>query len=150
MVPILGPAEPVPVTPAPASTFAEAELIEALRRGDEATFAALIDRYHPSLIRLATIYCGSRQVGEEVAQDAWLGFLQSLDRFEGRSSLKTWLFRILINCAKSRARREGRSLPFSALAPGSEHDEPAVDPERFWPPDHPDLAGHWAAPPRSW
>jgi RNA polymerase sigma-70 factor (ECF subfamily) len=118
----------------------EARLVEALRAGDEAAFRELVARHHSSLVRLATVFVRSRAVAEEVAQEAWLGLLQGLDRFEGRSSLRTWLFRILANIAKTRAQREGRSIPFSSLEP----DEPAVESERFFPADH------WAEPPRSW
>jgi RNA polymerase sigma-70 factor (ECF subfamily) len=118
----------------------EARLVEALRAGDEAAFRELVARHHSSLVRLATVFVRSRAVAEEVAQEAWLGLLQGLDRFEGRSSLRTWLFRILTNIAKTRAQREGRSVPFSSL----ESDEPTVEPERF------SLTDHWAEPPRSW
>jgi RNA polymerase sigma-70 factor (ECF subfamily) len=125
-------------------------LVEALRGGDERAFRELIERHHASMVRVASVFVGSRTVAEEVAQEAWLGLLQGLDRFEGRSSLKTWLFRILTNTAKTRAQREGRTMPFSALAPeGADEDEPAVDPDRFhgahyrWP-------GHWASAPSRW
>ena len=83
--------------------------VEALRCGDEAAFASLLDQYHTALVRLAMIYVSSRAVAEEVAQETWLGVLQGLDRFEGRSSLKTWIFRILTNRAKTRGQREARS-----------------------------------------
>src|SRR5690242_9106028 len=88
------------------------ELVAALRRRDEAAFALLLDRYQSAMVRIATIYVGSHAVAEEVVQDAWLGVLRGLDRFEGRSSLKTWIFRILTNRAKTRGEREGRSIPF--------------------------------------
>jgi RNA polymerase sigma-70 factor (ECF subfamily) len=132
-------------------TMDDARLVEALKRGDEAAFKLLIDTYSPSLLRVARAYVGSRAVAEEVLQETWLGVLRGLERFEGRSSLKTWLFRILTNRAKTRAVREARSIPFSALA-GAEAggDEPAVDPERFLPLDHPRWPGHWAASPRAW
>jgi RNA polymerase sigma-70 factor (ECF subfamily) len=94
---------------------------------------------------------GDHALAEEVAQETWLGVLRGLDRFEGRSSLKTWLFSILVNRAKTRGQRESRSIPFSALwDPDAEPDEPAVEPDRFFPPDHPDWPGHWAAFPKSW
>jgi RNA polymerase sigma-70 factor, ECF subfamily len=104
----------------------ERALVLALRAGDEAAFAHVIDSYSPSLLRVALSYVHNRAVAEEVVQEAWLGVLRGIDRFEGRSSLKTWIFRIAVNMAKTRAGRESRSLPFSALA-----DEPTVDPERF-------------------
>jgi RNA polymerase sigma-70 factor (ECF subfamily) len=123
----------------------ELRLIEALRARDEAAFAELIDRYHTSLVRLAMSFVSSRAVAEEVAQEAWLGVLRGIDRFEGRSSLRTWIYRILTNTAKTRAEREARSVPFASLAgPG----EPAVDPDRFLPADHAQWPGHWASLPR--
>ncbi|HEY3081142.1 MAG TPA: sigma-70 family RNA polymerase sigma factor [Chloroflexota bacterium] len=128
----------------------DATLLAALRRGDEATFVRLVERYGAALVRLAQLYTRDRAVAEEVAQETWQGLLQGLDRFEERSSLKTWLFRILVNRARTRAQREGRQIPFSALAdPLAEGDEPSVDPERFAPPDHPQ-AGHWLVSPGSW
>jgi RNA polymerase sigma-70 factor (ECF subfamily) len=130
---------------APLVPSEEQELLGALRRGDGA-FARLVETLHGSMLRLAMIHLGDRAVAEEVVQDAWLGVLQQLDRFEGRSSLKTWVLRIVSNRAKTRAVRERRTVPFSALAGGDlGADEPAVDPDRFLP------AGHrWAGtgPPR--
>jgi RNA polymerase sigma-70 factor (ECF subfamily) len=134
-----------------AASVDELRWLEALRRGDEAAFVALLDRYHASLLRLAMLYVSNRAVAEEVVQETWLGVLQGLSRFEARSSLKTWIFHILMNRAKTRAQREGRSVPFSALAnPQDEPDEPAVDPDRFLPADHPRWPHHWASPPQSW
>jgi RNA polymerase sigma-70 factor (ECF subfamily) len=120
----------------------EAALIAALRAGDESAFRALIEMYHAMLVRVARMYVSTQAVAEEVAQETWLAVLEGIHRFEGRSSLKTWLFRILTNRAKTRGIREGRSLPFSALEP----DEPAVEPTRFHGGDHA-WPGHWAAPP---
>ncbi|MBI3943802.1 MAG: RNA polymerase sigma factor [Chloroflexi bacterium] len=126
-------------------------LVIALRNGDEAAFARLIALYHGSMVRLAAMYVSNRETAEDVAQEAWVGVLRGLERFEGRSSLKTWIFRILMNCAKTRSHREGRSIPFSALwDPEAEPFEPAVDPERFLPPDYPRGAGHWISPPDTW
>lgn len=124
-------------------------LVEALRAGDEAAFAALVGRHYAALLRLALVYVKSRAVAEEVVQDTWVGVLRGLPRFEGRSSLKTWIYRILANTAKTRAEREGRTVPFSALAV-AEGDEPAVDPDRFLGDSHPTWAGHWSEPPRPW
>lgn len=123
--------------------------VEALRAGDERVFRELIERYHASMIRVALMYVRTRAVAEEVVQDAWIGVLRSLPRFEGRSSLRTWIFRILANQARTRARREARSVPFSSLA-GVGDETPAVDPDRFLGADHPAFPGHWSAPPRSW
>ncbi len=120
----------------------EAALVARLRAGDEAAFRALIEMYHAMLVRVARMYVSTQAVAEEVAQETWLAVLEGIDRFEGRSSFKTWLFRILTNRAKTRGIREGRSLPFSALEP----DEPAVDADRFHGADH-DWPGHWAATP---
>src|SRR5919197_2825441 len=103
----------------------EQDLVAALRAGDETAFAALVDRYHASLVRLARMYVRERSVAEEVAQEAWLAVLNGIDRFEGRSSFKTWLFRILTNRAKTRGQRESRSVPFSAIG---DTEEPAVEP----------------------
>ncbi len=137
--------------PAPTPLPEDLRLVAALRKRDEAAFSELVDTYHSALLRLAMIYMPSRGVAEEVVQETWLGVLQGVDRFEGRSSLKTWIFRILINRAKTKSQREGRSIPFSQLFdPDSDTGEPAVDPERFLPPSHAEWPGHWAAPPQSW
>jgi RNA polymerase sigma-70 factor (ECF subfamily) len=125
----------------------DAVTIRALRSGDEAAFRMLVAELHPSLVRVAQIYVSSRAVAEEVVQETWVGVLRGLDRFEGRSSLKTWIFRILTNTAKTRAVREGRTLPFSALQSPGTVPEPAVDADRFRPDDDPRWPGHWAAPP---
>src|SRR5437870_3366995 len=122
-------------------------LLEMLRDGDEAAFVSLIDRYYTSMLRLALVYVPTKAVAEEVVQEAWLGVLQGLRRFEGRSSLKTWIFRILTNCAKTRALREKRSVTFSSLSDLEVNfDEPAVDPDRFLPPDS-QTPGHWVSLP---
>ena len=123
-------------------------LVEGLRAGDEAAFVELMRLYGASMLRIAQLYVRSRAVAEEVVQETWLGVIKGIGRFEGRSSLKTWLFRILTNTAKTRAVREGRSIPFSALA-GEEEDAPSVDPDRFLGPDE-RFPGHWSAPPSSW
>lgn len=128
----------------------DTQLVEALRRRDQAAFAALIDRYNATLLRLAQIYVPDRAAAEEVVQDAWLGVLKGIDRFEGRSSFKTWLFRILTNLAKTRGVRESRSLPFSALFDADEEPfEPAVEPEAFRPTGS-EWAGHWLIEPQPW
>jgi RNA polymerase sigma-70 factor (ECF subfamily) len=125
-------------------------LLTAVRRGDEAAFGRLVDRYHPSLVRIATLFVRDHTVAEEVAQETWIGVLRGLDRFEGRSSFRTWLFGILANQARRRGERERRMIPFSALAqPAGERAEPAVPPERFLPAGD-EWAGHWASPPSAW
>jgi RNA polymerase sigma-70 factor, ECF subfamily len=129
----------------------EQRLLARLRAGDEQAFMEVVERYGPSLLRVALLFVATRAVAEEVVQETWLAVLAGIDRFEGRSSFKTWLFRILTNRAKTRGVREARSVPFSALAgPEAGQDEPAVDPDRFLPADHPRWPGHWAASPRSW
>jgi RNA polymerase sigma-70 factor (ECF subfamily) len=128
----------------------EAQVVRALREGDEAAFAALTREYHASLLRVAQIYVPSRAVAEEVVQETWIGVLNGIERFEGRSSLRTWIFRILTNIAKTRAQREGRTIPFSALERPEGVPEPAVEPERFRHTEDPTWPGHWAAPPQPW
>jgi RNA polymerase sigma-70 factor, ECF subfamily len=121
-------------------------VIEALRRGDETAFARLVDLYHTSLRRVARLYISDRAVADEVVQDTWLGVIQGIWAFEGRSSLKTWIFRILINRAKSRAAREGRTVPFARFDAEVDVAGAAVAPDRFWPADHPTEPGHWTHP----
>jgi RNA polymerase sigma-70 factor (ECF subfamily) len=124
-------------------------LVAALRRGDEAAFALLLDTYHARMVRLVRLYVASDAVAEEVVQETWLAVIRGLERFEGRSSLKTWIFGILTNVAKTRGQREARSMPFAALGgPDDDPAEPAVAPERFrvsapW-------AGGWVSAPQSW
>jgi RNA polymerase sigma-70 factor, ECF subfamily len=125
------------------------KLVEALRAGDEAAFAEIVRAYNSSLLRVAQIYVGSRALAEDVVGETWLAVLNGIDRFEGRSSLKTWIFRILANRAKTRAQRERRTIPFSALDPGRV-PEPALEPERFRDPEDSRWPGHWAIPPTAW
>jgi RNA polymerase sigma-70 factor, ECF subfamily len=129
---------------------AEAQVLEALRAGDEDAFRALVREYTPSLVRVARIYVSTQAAAEEVAQETWLGVLNGLPRFEGRSSLRTWIFRILTNIAKTRAKRDGRTLPFSALSEPGRVPEAAVDADRFLDPEHPRWPGHWALKPEAW
>jgi RNA polymerase sigma-70 factor, ECF subfamily len=121
------------------------DLIARLRLGDEAAFTTLIDRHHRTLRRLARAFVSSDAVAEEVVQDTWVAVLDRLGSFEARSSLKTWIFRILINRAKTRGVREARTVPMSAM--GSDDEEAAeasVDPARF------DDRGMWSSPPQRW
>lgn len=139
------PAEVMPVTDD------DQTLVDALRRGDEQAFVTLVDRYHPALVRLAMTFVGDRAVAEDIAQETWLGVLRGIGNFEGRSSLKTWLFHILVNRAKTRAQREGRTIPFSDLANQSEEDgDIGINLDRFFPADDPQRSGYWSAPPHSW
>jgi RNA polymerase sigma-70 factor, ECF subfamily len=126
----------------------EAALLAALRAGDEDAFTELVDRHHASLVRVARQYVPTQEIAEDVAQEAWLGLVRGLDTFEGRSSLRTYLFRIVMNLARTRGVREARSAPFSSLARDDE-DGPAVEPERFVQAPAAG-AGHWASPIRPW
>jgi RNA polymerase sigma-70 factor, ECF subfamily len=124
----------------------EIALVASLRAGDEEAFRVLVSRYYGSLLRLAMSFVSERSAAEEVVQETWLGVIHGLSSFAGRSSLKTWIFRILTNRAKTRGKRDARSIPFSSLKdPQSESDyEPAVDPSRF------NARGMWADPPQQW
>jgi RNA polymerase sigma-70 factor, ECF subfamily len=124
----------------------ESDLLARLRAGDERAFEALVESNHGTMIAVARTYVRTRAVAEEVAQEAWLGVVKGLDRFEGRSSLRTWILRILVNTAVGRGGREARSVPFSSL--GDEH-EPAVEADRFRP-SGAAFAGHWNAYPTDW
>src|SRR5215210_6705605 len=124
---------------------AEDHLVDRLREGDESAFQELVASYTPALLRVAMAHVRTRAVAEEVVQETWVGVLRGLDRFEGRSSLKTWIFKILTNIAITRGVRESRSLPFSSLAQreAGDADEP-VDPSRFFPAGHNRWPHHWA------
>src|SRR3954447_302911 len=125
----------------------EALLVAALRRGDETAFITLIERHGAAMLRVAQSFVRSRAVAEEVVQETWLAVLTGVARFGGRASVKTWVFRILTNRAKTRAEREGRCLPFSCMNGGDEADGPAVHADRF---QHERYPGGWSAPPRDW
>ena len=102
------------------------------------------------MIRVAMAYVAGRATAEEVVQETWIAVIRAIDGFEGRSSLKTWIFRILTNVAMRTGARERRSVPFSALAAAEDTGEPAVEPDRFLPADHPRFPGHWAIAPARW
>lgn len=127
----------------------ELQLVRSLRSGEESAFAALVDAYGATMLRVARLYVRDRAVAEEVVQETWLGVLRGINRFEGRSSVRTWIFRILTNVAKTRAVREARSVPFSTLVREDEGEGPSVPPERFRGADNP-FPDHWAAPPVDW
>jgi len=127
---------------------ADAQLVATLRAGDEDAYRRIVTEWHAMLVRVAQIFVPSRAVAEEVVQETWLRVLGALDRFEGRSSLRTWVFRILVNTAKTRAQREGRVIPFSALNDPGRIPEAAVDADRFLGPDDERFPGHWSSPPR--
>ena len=122
-------------------------LAAAIQAGDEKAFLSLVERHHKAMVRLAGAYVPPG-AAEEVTQEAWIGVLKGLHKFEGRSSLKAWVFRILINCAQFRGSREARAIPFSALEGDSA--EAAVAKERFLDADHPRWPGHWASYPAPW
>lgn len=134
---------------AEAAAPADLRVIDALRQGDEGAFGRLVDQYHASLRRVARLYVSNRAVADEVVQDTWVGVIQGIWAFEGRSSLKTWIFRILINHAKTRAVRERRTVPFAGFgADDVGAPEAAVSPDHFSPADYPTEPGHWTRPPR--
>ncbi|MEW6582313.1 MAG: RNA polymerase sigma factor [Actinomycetota bacterium] len=126
----------------------DAELVAALRRGDEAAFAGLVDTWGPALLRLARAHVPSHAVAEEVVQETWLAVLRGIDGFQGRSPLRAWVFGILLNLARTHGRRERRMLPFASLRRRGD-DGPAEPPERFQGRrgEHP---GGWASPPAPW
>jgi RNA polymerase sigma-70 factor (ECF subfamily) len=125
-------------------------LVEALLNRDEQAFSTLVDRYHTPMVRIARLYCPNDAAAEEVVQETWIGILRGLSRFEGRSSLRTWMFRILTNQAKTRGQRENRTVPFSQLVDEElARDEPSVDPIRFRGPEDQYHDG-WMRPLRVW
>ncbi len=126
------------------ASFDDPAFLARLRAGDEAAYRRLIRRYHGSLVGVASGIVGSRAQAEEVVQDTWLAVFSSIGRFEGRSSLASWLFTITLNRARTRVVREGRMVPFSSFSDGSEGEERVVDPARFIP------DGHWAEKPALW
>lgn len=129
-------------------TKGEDTLIARLRHGDEGAFDQLVNQHHGALIRMAMGHVADREVAEEVVQDTWMAVIESLDRFEGRSSLRTWIFGILIHKAKDRGVREKRHTTFSAIESYDDDNDEAVDPARFHQAG--EWAGHWAFPPQPW
>jgi RNA polymerase sigma-70 factor, ECF subfamily len=125
---------------------AEVAIVEGLR--DEATFVMLVEQYQAAMLRVAQVYVSSRAVAEEVVQEAWLGIIRGLDSFEGRSSLRTWMFRIVSNIAKTRGQSEGRSIPFSSLS-GFDESDTGVDP-RWFEDSNGQSPGQWRSLPHDW
>jgi RNA polymerase sigma-70 factor (ECF subfamily) len=124
-------------------------LVERLRAGDEEAFMDLVVSWSPSMLRVARMYVPSQAVAEDVVQETWLGVLNGIDRFEGRSSLRTWVFSILVNRARTRGERERRTVPFAALAREEGEDGfSAVDADRFVGSGN--EIGSWASPPVRW
>lgn len=134
---------PEPLTPGALRELEDRELAERILAGDEPAFTVLIERYYGSMLRLARGFMGSEASAEEAVQEAWVGVLRGLPRFEGRSALKTWIFRILVNRCITRRKKEGRSIPFSALTSSDDEDR-AVDPSSFGD------RGGWVALPEPW
>ncbi len=131
----------------PRSPADDQELVERARDGDEEAFALLVRRYSPMLLRLARMYVPTDALAEDVVQETWVAVVRGLERFEGRSSFKTWLFRILVNRAKTRGVREHRSIPFASVVSGADEDGdegPTVDPARFT------SEGAWTSAPADW
>jgi RNA polymerase sigma-70 factor (ECF subfamily) len=126
----------------------EDALLARLKRGDEGAFDELVTQHHSALIRMAMGYVADREVAEEVVQDTWMAVIESLNRFEGRSSLRTWVCGILIHKAKDRGVREKRHTTFSAFESYDDDNDEAVDPSRFQQTG--EWAGHWAFPPQPW
>jgi len=124
----------------------DAQLLARLRAGDESAFRVLVGRHDRAMRRLARTFVASQAVADEVVQETWLAVIQGLEGFEGRASLKSWMFRILVNRAQTRGAREQRTTPFSSLAPAEPEEGPTVDPDRFLPPGHP-VAGYWSLTP---
>ncbi len=138
--------------PKPSSEYpSDQALVEALRSGDEAAYGALVEELTPALTKLALAHVPSRAVAEEVVQDTWVGVINGIDGFQGRSALRTWIFQILLNTARTRGKREKRTLPFASLRRRAEEgrDEPAVDADRFQGRRGED-SGAWARPPQEW
>ncbi len=127
----------------------ESELVAALRNRDDDAFRHLVEQYHGPLLRLALGYVPSRAVAEEVVQDTFLAVFRGIDAFEGRSSLKTWIYRILLNIARTRGVREQRSIPFASVARVEPGEERAVDPDRFQT-EHDRWPQHWTSFPFAW
>ena len=126
----------------------DALLVARLRTGDEAAFGWLLDRYDRPLRRLARTFVATSSAADEVVQETWLAVVEGIDGFAQRSSLKTWIYRILMNKARTRGVRDKRSVPFSSIA--GDGLEPTFPADRFLPPDHPEWPGHWASPPPPW
>jgi len=133
------------------SPASDDDLVEALRRGDQEAYAGLVDELTPALTRLALAHVPSRAVAEEVVQDTWLGVINGIDGFQGRSALRTWIFQILLNTARTRGKREKRTLPFASLRRRAEEgrNEPAVEADRFQG-RRGEYPGHWSRPPAEW
>jgi RNA polymerase sigma-70 factor (ECF subfamily) len=126
----------------------DAELVERLRAGEEDAFRTLLRRHHRAMVRVIAAVVRRPAVAEEIAQEAWINVMRGLSGFDGRGSLKGWIFRIAVNAAKARVAREAREIPASSLGDDDDSAEPVVDPSRFQ--DEGRWVGHWSAPPAPW
>jgi RNA polymerase sigma-70 factor (ECF subfamily) len=137
--------------PPSVETGHEQELLRRLRERDDSAFDELVRNWSPLMLRVARGFVSTDASAQEVVQDAWLGVIRGLASFEGRSSLRTWVFRIVVNIAKTRGVKEYRTTPLSSLGPAGD-DGPTVDPSRFRGPDDPEWPGHWtsAGAPQRW
>lgn len=135
-------------TPNPAPAGQSEQLLARLRAGDDTAFASILDAWSPGMQRVARSYVSTTESAADIVQDTWLAVIEGLDRFEGRSSLKTWVYRILTNIAARRGAREGRSIPWSSLSPDADQG-PTVDPHRFQSSSG-DYPGHWREFPAPW
>jgi RNA polymerase sigma-70 factor, ECF subfamily len=131
----------------PVESTPDLALLGRLRAGDESAFAILVDTHGPTMLKVARTYVRSHAVAEEVVQEAWLGVFNGIDRFEGRSSLRTWILRIVVNIAITRGTKESRSVPLSSLATGE--DGPSIELDRFRAADDV-YPGHWLSYPTDW
>lgn len=125
------------------------ELVAGLRAGDDRVFALLLDAWSPSMLRVARTHVSTAASAEEVVQETWLAVIRGVDGFRGLSSLRTWVYRILVNQARTRGVREARTVPLASLGPDGV-DGPAVDPDRFLDAGHPAWPGHWRSAPEPW
>ena len=132
---VTGIKDPIPMP----GTVDELALLAALHTGDEAVFAELVDRHSPSMLRVARGYVPSHEIAEEVVQETWIALLKGISKFEGRSTIRTWLFTVMINIAKARGIRERRDADAEIAA----YTGGTVDPARFRPPDSAKWPGHW-------
>ena len=148
------PGQPVTAGAAPSGSVGssllqeEQLLIDRLRNGDEGAFDELVSAHHGALVRMALGHVADRELAEEVVQDTWMAVIQGLSRFEGRSSLRTWIFGILIHKAKDRGVREKRHTTFSDFESHDDDHDEAIDPSRFH--QSGEWAGHWSVPPQPW
>ena len=129
----------------------EPSLVAALRNREEAALIEVVRRYHRLMLQLALAHVEDRHTAEDVVQETWVAVIKGIDSFEGRSSLRTWMFRILTYQAAGRRKRDGREIPFSALASAdAAAAEPSVDPGQFLPRDHPETPFGWVSDPTEW